>query len=185
MRLDALVVDPLIQLFATGFLGIVFARAIFEKAGGYAIYVATLRDYRLTPAPLVPVVGALLFAAEVAALPLLLWPATRSVGACLAASLLCLYALAMSLALAAGRTQIECGCGGDGQTVSYSLVARNIVLIALALMLLAPPATRATGIVDMIGAVCAMLIAWLALASAEKTIENAAAVRRLRSESFL
>ncbi|MFO1116138.1 MAG: MauE/DoxX family redox-associated membrane protein [Beijerinckiaceae bacterium] len=185
MKWDALAVDPLVQLFATGFLAIVFARAIFEKAGAYAIYVATLRDYRLTPAPFVPFVAAILLAAEIAAMLLLLWPATRSLGALLAAGLLGLYALAMSLALAAGRTQIECGCGGDGQTVSAGLVGRNLVLIALALVLLAPPASRATGIVDTLGAACAILIAWLALAAAEKTIDNAAAARRLRSESFL
>lgn len=185
MRPDALAVDPLIQLFATGFLGIVFARAIFEKASSYSIYVATLRDYRLTPAPLVPTLAALLLAAEIAAVVLLLWSATRSFGALLAAALLGLYALAMSLALAAGRTQIECGCGGEGQTVSLGLVGRNFVLIALALVLIAPVAPRAIGIVDMLAATCAILIAWLTLAAAEKTIDNAAAVRRLRSESFL
>ena len=178
-------VDPLIGLAATGLTAIVFARAIVEKASNYAVYTGTLRDYRLTPEPLVPFAAAGLLALEVAALCALLAPSTRADGAMLAAALLALYALAMSIAVIAGRTQIECGCGGDGQLVSWALVGRNVALVALCFVILAPAGSRALAWPDFAEAACAIVVAWLLLAGAEKTIENASAVRRLRSESFL
>lgn len=177
--------DPLIQLCATGLIAIVFARAIFEKASAWPVYLGIMRDYRLTPAPLVPAIAAALLALEIATATCLLWPPARIYGAALACGLIALYALAMSSALAAGRTQIDCGCGGDGQQVSWALVGRNVALIAVAALLFAPVAPRAFGALDYLAATCAIVIGWLALAAAEKTIDNAAAVRRLRSESFL
>ncbi|MDE2361329.1 MAG: hypothetical protein KGM42_01515 [Hyphomicrobiales bacterium] len=177
--------DPLIVMVATGLLGIVFARALLEKVGNFAVYVATLRDYRLTPARLAPAAAVVLALLEAAALAALLAPGMRPFGAVSAAALLALYALAMALALGAGRTQIECGCGGDGQTISWALVGRNIALIALCGLLFAPVSARSLGVGDFFEAAGAILVGWLLLVGAEKTIENAAAVRRLRSESFL
>ena len=178
-------VDPLIALFATGLVAVVFARAIFEKVGDYDVYVGTLRDYRLAPAPVAPYAAAALLAAEILTLGLLLFGATRMAGAASAATLLALYACAMSLALRAGRTQIECGCGGDGQQMSWALVGRNAALIACCGLVLAPVSARTLLWPDFVEAGLAILIGWIALAAAEKVIDNAAAVRRLRSESFL
>jgi hypothetical protein len=178
-------VDPLIGLFATGLIAVVFARAIFEKAGNYGVYVGALRDYRLAPPALAPLAAAMLLVAEILTLGALLFGPTRAAGAAMAAGLLALYALAISLALAAGRTQIECGCGGDGQQVSWALVGRNGALVALCALVLAPAASRALAWPDFAEAGLAILIGWIALAAAEKIIDNAAAVRRLRSESFL
>jgi hypothetical protein len=177
--------DPLMLLCATGLIAIVFARAIFEKTSEWPVYLGIMRDYRLTPAPLVPAIAAALLALEITTAACLLWPPARIYGAALACGLLALYALAMSLALAAGRTQIDCGCGGDGQQVSWALVGRNVVLIAVAALPFAPAAPRAFGALDYFAAACAIVIGWLALAASEKAIDNAAAVRRLRSESFL
>ena len=183
-------VDPLIRLAATGLIAIVFARALLEKATHYQIYAATLRDYRLVPAALAPLAAAGLFAAEAATLaalllPAFLPPAFAAAGAFAAIALLLLYAAAMSLALAAGRTQIECGCGGEGQLVSLGLVARNIALALIALLAAQPPSARAPGWLDMALAVLAILTGWPVLASAEKAIENAAAIRRLHNQSYL
>ena len=178
-------VDPLVQLAAAGLLAIVFARAIVEKAANFAVHAATLRDYRLLPERIAPVAAAGLLCAEIAVVFALVVPAMRSAGALAAGALLCLYAVAMALALRAGRTEIECGCGGDGQMVAWGLVARNAALIATAGLLLAPASARALGWPDMIEAVCATLVAWLLLATAEKAVENGAAIRRLRSQSFL
>jgi len=177
--------DPLIQLCATGLIAIVFARAIFEKTSEWPVYLGIVRDYRLTPARLVPAVAVVLLTLEIATIVCLLWPPAHGYGAALACCLITLYALAMSAALVAGRTQIDCGCGGDGQQVSWALVGRNLVLIAVAALLLAPTAPRAFGALDYFAAACAIVVGWLALAASEKAVDNAAAVRRLRSESFL
>ena len=180
-----LAVDPFVQLTATGALAIVFARAIVEKTSNFVVYAATLRDYRLVPEAIAPFVAVCLFVAEIGTVALLVWPETRAWGAMLATALLALYALAMSLALMAGRTEIECGCGGDGQMVSWALVARNVALMAMAALVLAPEASRDLTWFDHAQIVCAILLSWLGLAIVEKTIESQAAVRRLRAQSFL
>lgn len=178
-------VDPLIEIVAIGLVAIVFTRAIGEKAAHYAIYTATLRNYRLAPPTLVSVLAAGLLAAEVIALVLLLSPATRALGALSAIGLLGLYGAAMSLALLAGRTEIECGCGGQGQLVSWLLVARNAFLIVIAGVVVLPTAARALAWYEFVEALCAILIAWLLLATVEKAIELTAAIRRLETQSYL
>lgn len=178
-------VDPFVQLAAVGAIGIVFARAIVEKASNFVVYAATLRDYRLIPEALAPFAAVSLFVAELATLFMLVLPETRAAGAICAMGLLALYALAMSLALAAGREEIECGCGGEGQIVSWALVARNAALIALCASIAAPAAPRDLSWFDQAQVVCAILVFWLALAAVEKTVESQAAVRRLRAQSYL
>lgn len=181
----SLAVDPFVQLVAAGATAIVFARAIVEKSSNFVVYAATLRDYRLIPEGLAPFAAVCLFVAEISTVACLVMPETRGFGAACAIVLLALYALAMTLALRAGREEIECGCGGEGQVVSWALVARNGALMALAALLLAPEAPRALTWFDHAQIVCAILIFWLALAVVEKTIESQAAVRRLRAQSFL
>ena len=178
-------VVPFVQLVAAGAIGIVFARAIVEKASNFGVYAATLRDYRIIPAAFAPFVAVSLFVAEIATLFMLVLPETRAAGAMCAMGLLAVYALAMSLALAAGREEIECGCGGEGQIVSWGLVARNVALIGLCALIAAPKAPRNLSWLDHAQIVCAILVSWLVLAVVEKTIESQAAVRRLRAQSFL
>lgn len=181
----SIAVDPFVQLVATGAIGIVFARAIVEKASNFVVYTATLRDYRLIPQAIAPFAAVSLFAAEIATLFMLVLPETRGAGALCAIGLLTIYGLAMSLALAAGRQEIECGCGGEGQIVSWALVARNVALIGLCALIVAPEAPRNLSWLDHAQIVCAILVFWLALAIVEKTIESQAAVRRLRAQSYL
>lgn len=178
-------IDPFVQFAALGLIAIVFARALIEKIANYAIYAATLRDYRLLPEALAPLAAAALLAAEAGALALLIWPATRPLGALAAIGLLAIYAGAMALALRAGRSEIECGCGGDGQIVSWPLVARNVALMALAALVALPATPRALNLFDHVQIVCAVLVGWLLLGIAEKAIETHAAILRLRAQSYL
>lgn len=178
-------VDPFVQLAAAGAVGIVFARAIVEKASNFVVYAATLRDYRLIPEALAPFAAVCLFVAEIGTLFMLVLPEARGAGAICAVALLAIYGIAMSLALAAGREEIECGCGGEGQIVSWALVARNVALIGLCALIVAPEAPRNLSWLDHAQIVCAILVFWLALAIVEKTIESQAAVRRLRAQSYL
>ena len=178
-------IDPLIQFVAIGLTAIVFGRAVLEKATNSAIHVATLRDYRLLPEALAPRAAAVLLALEGMTLAALMLPSLRTIAALAAIGLLALYAVAMALALRAGRTEIECGCGGSGQIVSWGLVARNVVLMAGRRPDRPSARTRAMGWVDYAQGACAILIAWLLLAIAEKAIESQAAIRRLQTQSFL
>ncbi len=171
--------DPLLHVAAAGFIVVVLARAIVDKLLDFAVYAATLADYRLLPAAVVPVAAAGLMAAEMLAIVLLLVPQSCAVGAMLAIGLFALYGLAMALALFAGRSEIECGCGGEGQLVSWGLVVRNGVLIAVSAALLLPMTGRALGSLDLATGGVAVVIVSLLLAIAEKTIATAAVIRRL------
>jgi Methylamine utilisation protein MauE len=176
--------DPLLHLVATGFVILVLARAVIEKALAYDIFVANLQDYRLLPAVIVPYyVAALLIGTETIAALCLLVPALQTIGALVAAALLALYAVAMAAVLSAGRTEIACGCGGEGQVVSWALVARNAVLIVMSACLLLPTSGSPIPWSNLLIGVLAIIIVYLLLAIAEKGIETSAAIRRLDSRS--
>ena len=173
--------DPLLHLVATGFVIVVLARAVVEKLSAYGIFVANLRDYRLLPDALAPIAAPILLTAELIAIPCLLLPATGAIGAIIAASLLAIYALAMTAALLAGRHEIECGCGGEGQMVSWALVARNGVLVAITASILLPTSNRSMSWQDILVGPVAIFLFFLLLAIAEKAIWTFAAIRRLDS----
>ena len=176
-------IDPLLHLVATGLIVIVLVRAVMDKAFAYGMYIANLRDYRLLPDALAPLAGAVLLAAEIAAIACLLAPPAVVVGAALAAILLAIYAAAMAAVLRSGHNEIECGCGGEGQIVSWGLVARNGVLVAIAASVAAPTSGRPMNWPDMVIGLVAIFVVYLLLAIAEKAIGTSAAIRRLDSRS--
>ena len=176
----SLAIDPFVQLLAAGATGIVFARALVEKSSNFVVYAATLRDYRLVPEALAPFAAVCLFVAEISTLFMLALPETRATGAMLAIVLLALYALAMSLALFAGREEIECGCGGEGQVVSWSLVARNAVLLLIAAVAASTEALRDWNVADTALAVTGGLSLFLLYAAANRLLANWPALAALR-----
>jgi hypothetical protein len=178
-----LFVDPLLHLVAAGFIIAVLVRAVIEKALGYGLYIAIVRDYRLLPAALAPFAGAALLGAELLAIVLMLVPAFTAAGAILAVALFALYGAAMATALFAGRTEIECGCGGDGQIVTWALVVRNAVLVGITAFTLFPTTGRTTAWPDILMGLLAIFVVYLLLAIAEKTIGTSVAIRRLNSGS--
>lgn len=177
-------IDPLLHVVAAGFVVVVLARSVGDKLHDYALYSATLVDYCLLPDFAVPFAAAGLLAAEASAIVLLLIPATSALGTALAILLFALYGSAMAMALLDGRTEIECGCGGEGQLVSWGLVARNAVLAAIAAPLVSPMTARSMGSLDFLFAAVAVVVVCLLLAIAEKTIGNAAAIKRLENQSL-
>lgn len=124
---------------AAVFLAFVMARGALHKLKDPA-FEGTLADYRLLPAALLPAAGPALIAAELAAAFALILPAARPWGAALAMALLALYAAAIAVNLLRGRREIDCGCGGPGELISWALVGRNLALIVLAAPSLYRPA---------------------------------------------
>jgi Methylamine utilisation protein MauE len=175
--------EPLLHLAVTGFVVVVLTRAVIEKLLAYGSYVANVRDYQLLPDALASVVAPALLGAEIAAIFCLLLPALVTAGAVIATTLFAVYAAAMAAVLLAGRTEIECGCGGDGQIVTWALVARNGVLIALAGAGVLHTSARPMNWLETLVGSSAVLVGFLLLAIAEKTIGTALAIRRLNSGS--
>jgi hypothetical protein len=115
-------------------LALVFlAAAIGKMRHGIALQ-GVIANYRLLPERLIAPTAYLLPAGE-AALAVLLAADLAPAWACSAAAgLLLVFAAAMGINLARGRRAIDCGCFQSTlkQTLSWRLVARNVVLAALA-----------------------------------------------------
>ena len=146
-------IDPLLlKVFAFGFAAL-FIGAAWHKLSSLDRFEAILRDYRLLPAfvsrpltMLIPAIELMLGLSWISGL-------LPRITALASASLLATYALAMGINLLRGRIYIDCGCGfgastENEQALSWSLVARNFLLIGLAVLSLVPVAGRNLGIAD-------------------------------------
>lgn len=143
----------------TAFLVIVLARAAWHKIDRYLETVGFAQGYGLVPeAAAAPVVRALTLA-EIAAILLLLVPATRPFGGLVGAGLFAGYGLLMAAALRQGRTRIECGCGGPPQLVSGFTLARNAGLAALGLAVALLPVAPVPPMGALLAIVAALVLA--------------------------
>jgi hypothetical protein len=130
------------ELISTGvawFLAWLFGWAALHKFRAPAYYMRLIQAH----VPQLP--GGSLLVWVVAALELaialaLVVPLWRTAGLQAGAALLVAYAALMSVQLARGVTDMQCGCAGPASSVSISvaLVVRNLVCAALALLALAP-----------------------------------------------
>lgn len=174
-------IDPLLPTaIAFGFT-VLFMGAAWHKLSARGRFEAILRDYQLLPDILVRPLSVLMPAIE---LTLGLgWVSGLSprVTAFASAALLATYALAMTMNIVRGRVYIDCGCGfgassGEEQALSLSLVARNILLLGLALLPLIPTTGRDLGITDIVVIVASVLTAILMYAASGQLIQNRAAI---------
>jgi Methylamine utilisation protein MauE len=135
--------DPLIALTISLSLAALLAGAAAHQLLAWGQWQGVVENYRLLP-DAAAVFAVLLPCAEAAAAVLLLLPLERPLGAGAAAALLLLYAAAMGVNIARGRTAIDCGCFGSrrNQGIAGWMVGRNIVLSMLALTLWLPESPR-------------------------------------------
>lgn len=166
-------IDPAASHGLAAALAAVLLLGAFAKLRDLALFRAAVEGYGLVPerfaAGWAGAVAIVLPCAEAACGLLLLPLATRSAGAIAAAALVGCVTLAVLAALALGRGGIDCGCGSGGSggngdvPLGAGLVARNVVLVALALVAAAPPSSRALHAVDALsiaGTVLFLLGAW-------------------------
>jgi hypothetical protein len=131
-------IDPSI-LIASRVLGaLVFGMAVLGKLHHRDEFVGVVANYRLVPEPLVPAVAWLVVALETVVVLSLATGVGLAAGTGLAVILLCGFALAMTINLARGRREIDCGCFQSAlrQRLSAPLIVRNLVLAAATLPLL-------------------------------------------------
>ncbi|MEP7280346.1 MAG: MauE/DoxX family redox-associated membrane protein [Rubrivivax sp.] len=137
------VIDPVLAHAAAAGLGAVLLLGALEKLREPEVFRDAVDNYRLLPAPLVPVLARSLPLFEGLAGALLLPGATRPLGGLLALALLLLVTAAIGINLLRGRDRIDCGCGGGLHTpLGVGLVVRNGVLMLLALTSFAPLSGR-------------------------------------------
>ena len=173
--------DPLLHLVIALALALLFLNAASHKRAAPRRFAAQLDAYRLLPDALAARTAAGLPWLEIAAALLLLPAASRPIGALLAATLLVAYSAAMAVNLLRGGRDIDCGCGGDAQPLSWPLVLRNLLLTMSATLLLTPTPARPLHAIDAI--VAGALVAVLALTwgAHHELARNAAAFQRERS----
>ena len=123
-------------------IGLVFLLAAVQKAQAWRLLPGVIANYRLLPGWMVASTALLLPPLELLLAVGLLsaqvqpWPELAAI------ALLMLFAGAIAINVARGRVHIDCGCGQAflAQHLSRLLVARNLVLAALLLPSLMPPA---------------------------------------------
>ncbi len=125
--------------------GMVFVHAGLSKLRHRDVLPGVIANYRLLPDVLVAPVAAVLPWAELVLGVALLAGGPR-LAVVPALLLLGLFAAAMAVNIGRGRRSIDCGCGRSQlrQTLGWPLVARNVVLMALAALRL-PAALPSTG----------------------------------------
>ena len=143
--------DPLIALTISLSLAALLAGAAAHKVLAWKQWKGVIDNYRLVP-DAAPMLKVLLPCGEVVAAVLLLLPFARPLGAGAAAALLLVYAVAMGVNIARGRTAIDCGCFGSQlrHGISGWMVGRNIMLAILALTLCLPASPRPLSAFDVL-----------------------------------
>ena len=110
-----------------------FFTAGTEKFRHLAHSIDAIRAYKLTPENWGANLAKTLASLEIFLAAAFLVPAVRSLAIPLAALLLLVYALSMTINLLRGRKHLDCGCNGPEvkQRISWWLIVRNIILIIL------------------------------------------------------
>jgi hypothetical protein len=120
---------------ASQFLGVVLVGAALAKLIHWNEFRGVVGSYRLLPAPLVTPFAWALPPVEVAVGASLALHVAAPWAASVAAGLFSLFAFAMAVNLARGRSYIDCGCFQSAlrQAIDWRLVARNGGLAVLSL----------------------------------------------------
>jgi Methylamine utilisation protein MauE len=164
--------DPAIGWTVVLVLAGVFAAAALTKLRALDAFVGVVHNYRLVPEPLERPVAYGLPVVELAIAVGVLLPAVRAPAALAAALLLALFAGAMAINLVRGRRDIDCGCFATvlRQRLSWPLVLRNLLLAALALLLMPGMGVRSLGWLDLVTIGCAATALVLVYAAASQLL---------------
>ncbi len=176
----ALSVDPALAIALRAGLALLFVAAAAHKLRDFGAFRDALGGYRLLPEGALGSSACVLIAAELACAGALVF---TEQGGFAAAALLGLYSAAIALNLARGRREIDCGCFGPArrQPLSLALVARNAVLVALALICVLPVVPRALLPLDALTIAAGVALGALVHGAVNGLIANAPLLRALRS----
>jgi hypothetical protein len=177
-------IDPLLSLALSAGFALLLAAAAWHKVASHASFVEALEGYRLLPAALLQPAGWILPAVE-AGLAVAWLAGSGQVAAAGTSALLVVYGGAIAINLARGRVHIACGCGlGASADVRLSgwLVARNVLLAAVAGGAALPVAERALTAYDWLTLLAACATALLLYAASSQLLQNGAAIASWRSD---
>lgn len=166
--------DPTLAIIGRGALALLFVVAGTHKLRDLSGFRAAVRRYDIIPSAWGGQAAFGLAALELIVGAGLVLPVIGRFFALGAGCILALYTLAVSIALYRGR-RIDCGCGGPAGrlTVSNGLVARNVMLVLVAVLCMLPAGNRVLTWLD--GVTVAAGISALALlyVAADTALANA------------
>jgi hypothetical protein len=147
---ESLLLDPVIARTCGALISIVLLTSAWQKLRDIGLFRIILENYRLLPDALVAPAALALPLLEVAAGAMLLFADLRAGGGLLALTVLAGVSAGVAINLVRGRLDLDCGCGGvsGSQPISWGLVLRNLVLMALTLIGMQEGAARALVWVD-------------------------------------
>jgi uncharacterized membrane protein YphA (DoxX/SURF4 family) len=127
----AVFIDPSIELTSRILGTLIFTASLAGKVRHLDEWVGIVANYRLAPDPFARPLAGLVITLEALVVLLLGAGLAPRVGAALAICLLCVFAIAMTVNLLRGRTEIDCGCfqPGSRQRLSVALVVRNLLVV--------------------------------------------------------
>jgi uncharacterized membrane protein len=176
----AISADPITVGTFTGALALVTFAAAWHKLAEPDAFLSAVAAYALLPSPMVTAVARILPVMEITLGAGILLPATRTFALTGLMGLFLLYALAMAINLARGRHDIDCGCGGKSQPISWALVLRNLVLCAAALIASQPALERPMDWVDATTLILGVLAFFSLYRMADELLRQSVSLSRLR-----
>ncbi|WP_233830173.1 MauE/DoxX family redox-associated membrane protein [Paraburkholderia sp. ZP32-5] len=183
-----LVIDPVVSTVALAATSIITLTLALPKLTRQSELRQTVAGFQLLPHALIAPFALFLPLAEISATLASLLPATRGVGAIALAALFMLFALALGINVARGRTDIDCGCNGFRQSggavapsIGWAHVARTLLLAALAALAGVPQSTRAVVWFDYLSVLGATLVAVAAFFTLDVLLDNRPKLNHLRN----
>jgi len=175
--------DPLITISVTICMSLLFGAAAVQKMRLPQAFRSAVADYRIIPAKYSGLVSKSVIMAEMVAALLVLIAPARHAGLILMAGLLLLYATAIGVNLYRGRRDLDCGCGGQASShkISGWLVLRNLLLLGLVLLALAPSAPRPLNWLDLLTVTFGIPVASGLYLGVNQLLAQAPRISRLRT----
>lgn len=183
--MDALALDPVLARTCGAALAVILVLGAWQKLRDLAVFEASVELYRLLPESLVPLFARLFPVAEAMAGIALLFDATRTAGFVLGVLVLGAATAGVAINVARGHTDIDCGCGGaEGHTrLSWALVARNGVLLALLALGAQAGSDRSLVWIDYLSVAGGTLMLLTLYAAANQLLANHPNLAQMRSGS--
>jgi hypothetical protein len=180
--------DPVVTKTISIAFGILLLVAARHKLRGLDAFRAVLLDYRLLPPVLVPFAAWAIAGAEmlIGSLWFVCGVVPTMIAASLTALLLATYALAVAINLLRGRVHISCGCGlstsaPGSEQLSWGLVLRNGLLVAVAVVAAFPALVRELQWLDYVTLLAALSATTLLYVASAQLLGNAAAIGTWRN----
>lgn len=133
--------DPLLVYMSCAALAIILLMGGLDKLRNFSLFEGAVLAYRILPSASSKLFAAAFVAAELCSGLLLLVPQTRLMGAVVALLVMLVATAGVVFNLMRGHTDVACGCGSlkdQSAGLSWWLVARNFILMALLIGILLP-----------------------------------------------